>query len=274
MQSVNVYLKERFPIPLVVLLALSYTILVGATLNPVLESPLTPLTLSLLGLSFIGFLLRLRITDEFKDAAHDTLEYPNRPLQRGAIDKRALVRIGAFACVIELMPLFFISPLVGLLYGIVLMYSVLTAKEFFASRWLSQHFTVYFVSHQLIFLCFYVWLALSFNASLTLSSLIGLLVFVVAMSLFEIIRKLEYRKNSKGKVVHDSYPAVWGEPATLSIVIVGLLAVGIGLSVLHDSIAQLLIALVAVLGLSIRRFTIQRLIVAIALLSLGTVSIL
>jgi len=203
--------------------------------------------IGLVALSFAAFLLRLRVTDEFKDIDHDSKNYPNRPFQRGAISSRQLIGIGVISLIIELGSLYIINPKAVIFYIPVLVYSALTAKEFFISSWLNKHFTIYFITHQMIFVVFAMWGFITFGVQLNLRALLGGLAFVMTMSVFEIIRKLEYRHNTHGKIVKDSYPAVWGAPFTTVLLITMVSFIGIFLSVITGNIWHLILALISVL---------------------------
>lgn len=269
MRPVFLYIAERFPLPLVALLALAYGLLIIGT--TALISPAEPSVglLLLVALSFIGVLLRTRVTDEFKDATFDKKHYPRRPFQRGAISARQLIVLGGVALTIELGALLLISPLALVAYLPVLAYSFLTAKEFFVPRFLQRHFTLYFVSHQLIFFVFFLWSVVTFGGELSWRTLFGALSFVLLMTSFEILRKLEYRRDTKGRVVKDSYPAVWGVPLTMSLLSVMLLTSGLILTVLTGTLAHLFVALIAVLICSSQNFKIIQLIVAVSVIVQG-----
>jgi hypothetical protein len=274
MRSILLYFSERFPLPLVILLAFSYSVLIIGISARLSDVSITLSLLVLVALSFIGFLLRLRVTDEFKDAKHDAKQYPNRPFQRGVISAQKLRLIGCGAVVLELGALALISPFALVAYTPVLIYSLLTAKEFFVQSWLNRHFTLYFVSHQLIFVTFFAWALLVFSIPINLTVVLAGLAFILAMSLFEIIRKLEYRRNKKGTIVQDSYPAVWGEATTIALIITLSIAVGVLLALVADNLVHLLIALGSVLFTAAPHFTRIRIAIALSLLAQGMVLVL
>lgn len=274
MRSVLLYFSERFPLPLVVVLSLSYSLLIIGISAQLSGVSIALSLLVLVALSFTGFLLRLRITDEFKDAKHDAKQYPNRPFQRGVISAQKLRLIGYGAVVLELGALVLISPFALVAYTPVLVYSLLTAKEFFVPSWLNRHFTLYFVSHQLIFITFFAWALLVFSIPINLASLFAGIAFILAMSLFEIIRKLEYRRNKKGTIVQDSYPAVWGEATTIALIITLSIAVGVLLTLVADNLVHLFIALGSVLFTATPHFTRIRIAIALSLLAQGMVLVL
>ena len=269
MRPVLLYIAERFPLPQVALLALAYSsLIIGITAT---VSPLEPtgMLIFLVALSFVGVLLRTRVIDEFKDTAFDTKHYPGRPFQRGAVNARQLKALGAVASIVELGALLLISPFALLAYLLVVAYSLLTAKEFFVPHFLQRHFTLYFVSHQLIFVFFFLWSVVTFGGEISWQTFFGALSFVLLMAAFEILRKLEYRRDTKGRIVKDSYPAVWGVPLTMSLLSVMLLTSGLILTVLTGTLAHLFVSLISMLILSSSNFKIIQLVVAVSVIVQG-----
>lgn len=245
MSAVWIYMKERFPLPLVLLLSLGYTLLIVGV-NTVPSAASLAASLCIL-ISFTAFLLRLRVTDEFKDAEHDATNYPNRPVQRGAITKRSIIYLGILAGVVEIAAVviagFIMShPFSAFWYLLVIGYSYLTAVEFFCPAWLTKHFTLYFISHQLIFICFALWAYFLFAASITPTYIGSVLAFFLLMSSVEIIRKYELRRDPNGRIVKDTYPAVWGKMNTLLILASFVLLSGILLALASWSVIPVLIA--------------------------------
>ena len=111
------------------------------------------------------------------------------------------------------------------LYSLVIVYSLLTAFEFFVGSFLKKHFTLYFLSHESIFIFFMIWIAGLFNRPINTLMLVGIIVcFTLLMTSFELVRKFEIRLNPEKKVVQDTYLAVWGRPFTL-IVICSVIAI-------------------------------------------------
>ena len=222
MGATSRYLRERFPLVAVSVLALGTAVfLVGvSTVGP--PETLTHAVVALITVTFVAFLLRQRVTDEFKDRGHDDLNYPNRPVQRGAIPTRTLIRMGIVAFVVEVAGVIIIAAVSGrwesiLAYFGVVVYSALTAVEFFAPRWIGRHFTVYFLSHQVIFVFFVLWCFVVFAPVDTTRFVAGATAFILVMAALEIMRKFEIRRDPRGQVVKDTYVAVWGRSVTVGI---------------------------------------------------------
>ena len=226
MRSVVVYMQERFPLPLVSLLAASFAVLSLALFgSDPAGSPRWWAQLVLLALVFLALLLRYRVTDEWKDFAHDSSVYPRRPLQRGAISVRTLLLLGIAALALELGGVAAVSGGPGLLaYLPVLVLSAITAVEFFARRVLARRFTLSFLLHELVYLPLFGWAAFALGAPLTAGTLAGVaagtLLFVVA----EVVRKFEPRFAPDGAMVADTYSAVWGRTAAIVVIVLSLLA--------------------------------------------------
>ena len=231
MRNLGRYLVERFqPLAVVPLALLTAMLLVGAA-SPlqysyfVVHHASTALSLPsvlntlLVALLVLAFLLRTRVTDEFKDYKHDTANYPNRPLQRGLVTRDQLFKLGVGAFAVELgcaaaCGIFNDTLTSAGWYLAVLAFSYLTAKEFFAPRWLARHFTIYFVSHQILFVCFAIWAYNTFGGATAERrdySQTALVAFVLLMAAVEIVRKYELRYSPDGTLVQDTYPAVWGK---------------------------------------------------------------
>ena len=242
MSALGTYLNERFPLGKTAPLALAAAAcMVGVATD--FSPNLLPVT-ALIALSFFAFLLRTRVTDEFKDARHDDSNYPNRPVQRGVISRTSLLKVGVLALAVELASvvtaaLLVERPLAAFSYLTVLVFSALTAAEFFVGPWLERHFTIYFISHQLIFACFAFWICNMFG-----QNLLGLIGFGLVMVSVEVIRKFEIRRNGNGEIVLDTYPAVWGREVSIAIIFGSAVIAAALMSITANNYVPLAIAIV------------------------------
>ncbi len=215
MKSLRTYLNERFPIPVSATLAIATAAYLVGCLDGARNLSAVLGELVLVAIAFLSFMLRMRVTDEFKDLGHDNSNYPNRPVQRGAITKRQLITIGVIsgAAEVSAVAIFALgdhwSVVIGW-YLAVVAFSVLTRFEFFAKEFLERHFTLYFLVHQGIFLIYPIWIATRYGTDAQQAAL-GILGFVAVMAAMEIVRKYEIRRNPAGEVVADTYIAVWGK---------------------------------------------------------------
>ena len=216
MNRLRIYLRERFPLLPTALHALSTgALLVGVSAARSSERLWVALCIAV---CFFFFMLRMRVTDEFKDAGHDDAHYPDRPVQRGVIFKRDLVVIGIVALILEfagavLAGVAASNSLVWVWYLPVFGYSILTGREFFVPAYLERHFNLYFVVHQAIFVLWLVWAFSIFEEPVNLSGFGAAIAFFLLMISMEIVRKYEIRRNPAGEVVQDTYLAVWGHGA-------------------------------------------------------------
>lgn len=249
MQSVLTYFRERFPLPAVVLLAFGTAVFMVAVCSPAQPSSLTFILTGLIALAFTAFLLRQRVMDEFKDRNHDSANYPTRPVQRGAISIVNLVWLGIIAFLFEIGAVLEIASISGQLlsvlwYLLVIAFSLLTAFEFFIPKWLNQHFTLYFLSHQLIFFFFVAWADSVFLPSDLSRTVIESLSFVLMMACLEVMRKYEIRRNSSGEIVADTYLAVWGNRTTNTLLATGIFLSGL-LASLFEGVWLLMIGILS-----------------------------
>lgn len=247
------YFQERFPLPGVLFISVSFALFaIGPTSSLATSSLL--ITFTLLVVLFVALLLRQRVTDEFKDMHHDAKNYPERPYQRGLVTKNNLLVLLGIAVILELLMAFLLSGLNHFVwYLVVFVYSLLMAKEFFAGKWLEQHFTTYFIIHELIFVLIAVWIAAILELPTTFVTFSWMLAFLSIMMSIEIARKFEIRRDTKGKEVQDTYISVWGEEASRSAIELLVLTSGIALSYAEQSISFALIASAVSLFLNLNR---------------------
>ena len=252
MKRVVQYLAERFPLPVTSVHAFATAAMlvgVSAAAQPI-GTQLS--STALIALAFFFFMLRMRVTDEFKDRRHDDRNYPGRPVQRGLISRSTLIWIGITALTTELVFAFLAGATTGRPASIVwhlsiLGFSVLTHFEFFAKRFLEAHFNLYFGIHQLIFFLYPVWGFSIWATELNAQTLVGALSFVGYMSAMEIVRKYEIRLDPSGNVVRDTYLTVWGNGAFWAMFAISIFG-GVGLWISTQHLAHLITsALVATL---------------------------
>lgn len=252
MKNILQYLKERFPPALAIFLSAGYAAYLVGMWNRIggrIEN--LALTTFLVGVSFLFLLLRQRVLDEFKDFKHDSKNYPNRPLQRGLVTKRALVILGVFAFIGELLPIFLISPMALLYYLPVLIFSLLMAKEFFVAKWLKKHQTIYFISHQSVYIFLALWACLTFEVGFSLNAVLATVGIVGIMAGAEIVRKYETRKDTHGKKVNDTYITMWGATGARTTLEATLVVPAIIISILSQNIAPSIVALVGVIAIEV-----------------------
>jgi hypothetical protein len=215
-RAIATYFAERFPLTTVVPVAAATALVLVGFVSP---APINWTQTTFVAIAFIAFLLRQRVTDEFKDSGHDGANYPNRPVQRGVIRRSTLVGLGITAFSVEIASVFAASGSASkaLWYIPFLIWSALTSVEFFAHRWLNAHFTAYFVSHQVIFVWLALWVCQIRGSVLEVRTVVGVVAVALLMAAVEIVRKFEIRRNTAGEIVLDTYPAVWGANRTVTV---------------------------------------------------------
>ena len=147
------YLAERFPL-------LGYGLLIfsfyssNQFLAHALSAPGEPMQYDLSSLVgavvVLGVFLHLRIFDDHKDYRDDCQHYPDRVLQRGIVTLRDLKVLLAVVVGVE----FFLAAMRGpgavSSMLLVMGFSLLMFKEFFAREWLRKRFLLYASTHMLI----------------------------------------------------------------------------------------------------------------------------
>lgn len=233
MSNIRIYLSERFPLAITSV----HSLATAAFLVGISSGELNWQVLVLIALGFFSFMLRMRVTDEFKDSSHDDSNYPDRPVQRGIISRNQLIAIGVISLAIEIFSAlaagFFANNMAASWwYALIIGYSVLTRFEFFVPEFLDRHFNLYFLSHQAIFLVYPIWVFSMFRTEITGYSLGLGVAFVLLMASMEIMRKYEIRRNPAGEIVLDTYLAVWKGGAFW--LMLGITVVSSGLLYLPD----------------------------------------
>jgi 4-hydroxybenzoate polyprenyltransferase len=252
--SVFIYLRERFPILQVVLFSLGYScFVVGSALRLGGETQSTVVVIALVALSFAGFLLRQRVIDEYKDRRHDDRNYPNRPIQRGLVTRAQLVPLGMIGLAIELVSIYLIAPVALLLYVPVLVYSVMMSCEFFIGKWLTRHFNIYLILHQVIFALLVLWAYLTLHVELSMQTATGWVAVMSGALAVEVTRKFEIRKDKRGRVVKDTYPAVWGMRQAKIVLACALGVAGLTVGILANAVIAVALTIIPVLVIAYRR---------------------
>jgi 4-hydroxybenzoate polyprenyltransferase len=91
--------------------------------------------------------LHLRLMDEHKDHASDTLAYPDRLLSRGVVTLPLLRRLLVLVVLVEAGLAYLIGPTALLWWAAMFLFTLAMRVEFGVGRWLSQHIIVYAITH-------------------------------------------------------------------------------------------------------------------------------
>ena len=220
------YLKERFPIPVYLLLvggiSLSTQLYGGGSLSPL------AIAASVVGLFL--FFAELRLMDEYKDYEKDVIAHPTRPLPRGVLGREEVRRVIhalslgmlAFAAFVALV----VNPTAGALYGLVTAYLWLMYKEFYVGDWLSARPIAYAVTHQIIMLplcSFGVAIARPELALVATTQYLGVSM-LGAFFAYEVCRKLDPAAHP----ILKTYLSMYKAAGTIALVIAVLLVAAWG----------------------------------------------
>lgn len=216
--KISSYFKERFPIgPL----ALYSGLTIFGIANKI-QTQVNYFNVFALFFIYLGFLLHLRILDEFKDYNYDSIHHQGRPVQRGFVSLTFLKYIGVANFFFMVALGFFISPL--LIFAIFLFamsYTYLMFNEFFIKKFHEKSAFLYLISHQIIFLpLFYFFFSVLNKGLFKLNdqSSVALFIFsILPIVIIEIGRKMNHRIDHRGKKTNDTYAYVWGERTSICI---------------------------------------------------------
>lgn len=226
MASWLAYIRQRFPIPVYVLvaggLALSGAAVAGHELSPF------ALLVGFAGLVVFFFLLRLM--DERKDYEKDKVAHPQRPLPSGLLDlgqvDRAIRLVAVAMISIAVFSAVLINVVSGVCYLLVTAYLWLMYREFFISKWLEPRPVVYAVTHQVVLipLCYFC-VTLSEPALISGGPPFFLSLFSLgAFFAYEVCRKLD----PSASAILKTYLSVHGPTGAFLLVLAGMLVSAAG----------------------------------------------
>ena len=160
-----------------------------------------------------GYFFLLRLFDEFKDAEDDAKYRPYRAVPRGLVTfkelKWLIFLIITFQCILNAL---FIPKMLWI-WGLVIIYMFIMAKEFFVRDWLRKHPVAYLISHMMIMpvIDFYTT-GLDWNnnqAQMPKGLVIFLIVTFLNGVVIEIGRKIRAKDSEEFGV--ETYSYLWGE---------------------------------------------------------------
>jgi 4-hydroxybenzoate polyprenyltransferase len=207
------YQKERFPLPVYLLLSGGMTLSGVVVCRPEASAP--PVAWTAFAISFAGVLLffgELRLMDELKDHEKDKIAHPERPLPRGLLSVEEVRRV--VYGVLAVMALFGVccalveNLVAGAVYLFITGYLFLMFKEFFVGGALSDRPFLYAVTHQIILfpLCAFAGTCVA-ASNLTAPAVLWYATGVFgSFFTYEVCRKLD----PKAHPVLKTYLAVYG----------------------------------------------------------------
>lgn len=200
------------------------------------------------------FFFKLRLLDEVKDMESDALHHPERPLSRGILSKKEVIRTAFVLIVVEIILFSFYGFWSFLSALIVVGYSLVMYKEFFIKKWLRAHLTTYAVSHTFVVVLISVTIFVSLLGK-PLSEIPREFVYFsfagwFLFNIFEFGRKT-FAKGEERKGV-DSYSKIFGKLGAVSLVLTMALLGNLLLGKAGTSVTSVLflpLALVGIVGL-------------------------
>lgn len=146
-----IYQAERFPLFRTALLCAIFaaaSVSVSAHLAG-RAPPSAPVYLAAFAVT-LAFFFQLRVLDEIKDTEEDALYRPERPVPRGLVTLRTVVRLGLVSAALALGAAGLVHPGLLLLLLLAWGWMALMTAEFFAPAWLKARPFAYLVSHMLV----------------------------------------------------------------------------------------------------------------------------
>ena len=219
------YSKERFPfINMALFVILFMTVLCVATYtngqvvkvgwNEVLGS-----------LAVISFFFRLRVFDEIKDYAIDSINHPQRVLQSGRIELKHLKVISLAGGMLEIVWSLMNGEIVFVCWLIAILFAFLMRYEFFVSSFLKKYLLVYALTHMMIMPLIITWIwSVYANVNIQINLFLLSSLSLLSGFAFEIARKIHIKECEKPLI--DSYSKVVGYKGSIFLVLL-ILAVGV-----------------------------------------------
>lgn len=221
-----IYIKERFPIPVYLVLCGGFTFS-GIFLFEKLFCWLS------FFISYAGLLLfffELRLMDELKDFEKDLVAHPDRPLPRALINQKSALRAIMYIIFAMIAYAALTAVLLNLQSAIsyiaITIYLWLMYKEFFIGKWLDERPLLYAISHQIIIIavCIFSITVIDPDKYLYPESLYLCLMILGSFFSYEICRKLD---PTADKVLR-TYLDVYGLKTTCLVVIASTCLAAIG----------------------------------------------
>lgn len=216
-----IYQKERFPfsqyIPMI--LAFSFcAISYSSTLRG------GQITISSYIVSFITtffFFALLRVADEFKDYEEDCKYRPYRAVPRGLVKLKELNVVGLILLFVQMVLAIIYNKFSIIVLSVVWLYFLLMCKEFFVSKWLKAHPTIYLLTHMGIMplIDLYATSCDWLGFPMTKTLFIGLVCYFISSfcdgTVVEVGRKIRAEEDEEFGV--ETYTALWGKKKAVGV---------------------------------------------------------
>jgi hypothetical protein len=209
------FTRERFNLVPLLVVGVAQAASAQYVVRPSLDLP--GLAVAVLGLT--SLLVVMRLMDELKDIDKDRVAHPERPLPCGLVaesDARVVLRWAVVTLFLAGAALALRDVVLGGLYGLCVVYSLLMYREFFASDALQARPLVYAVTHQVILLPMYAFAtaAAAPESALSAHALWFALTGLGASFTLEVCRKLDPAAHP----VLGTYLRVLGRGPTMAAV--------------------------------------------------------
>ena len=225
------WMGERFPVANVVAAVLVWAAAVSWGNALAAAGPVPFRVRDAVGaLAAVGFFLMLRVFDEHKDYAADSVSHPGRVLQRGIVTLSHLKVVGFVAIGWQLGASLLADGRVGPVTGVWLTgfgWALLMGKEFFIGPWLRPRLIIYALSHMVVMPLAVNWLMRmgTDGAALPMGAWMLPATSYLTGFTFEIGRKLKAPADERPGV--DSYTRAFGTrtaPLVLAVVLTAAMA--------------------------------------------------
>lgn len=174
-------------------------------------------------ITFVFYLILIRLLDEIKDYEHDNEYYKERPVQSGLISIAEIKKISLSLIVLLTILNLFVGKQTFLLYIGSLIFLFLMFKEFFIGSTLKKNLILYSLTHQ-----FYVPVIILYLYSLAgttyfeTEKIMFILLNVLLVSAGEVARKIRDTKSDNNS--KDTYSSYLGHPGACFL-LAGILSV-------------------------------------------------
>jgi len=194
-----------------------------------------------------GFLLSLRIADEFKDYETDLIMFPQRSYPSGKVKKKDLIILLTTVCVVIIaLNLFFMNNLIY--FAILVAYGILMSVWFFSKYKIQKSLPLALITHnpvQLILNLYVIsFTCIKYNINIfTLNNMIILLTLYFPGLIWEVSRKT---RAPKDETEYTTYSKLFGYKKTTKFIMLVMVLDMVTSSILVYQIYP--IAVVTVIG--------------------------
>lgn len=238
------YQKARFP---VFLLLISLVPAIVSS-NAVITGNFDWVTTMLAALASIAYLFHIRVIDERRDADHDRLHHPDRPIQSGAITHDELCIADVLVSALFIGIAFFSSPYAFLLALLAMAYTYFAGQEFFLGEKIRKHFFFYNAINlaQMVLLQLFIYALFDGTPTLTPIIIVHFLFTATGTIAIEFMRKLKAPENEGTGM--DTYTWHLGFERAVGVFI-AIIVLSFGFSTLLVGMARIPFAICVVAGL-------------------------